>query len=105
MEVKEEILLSKFIYLINSYIDTNRIFLFGSRAKGNSSIGSDFDIAIDSEINDRNVLRKLKEKIEEISGLYSVDLININFVDSDFKTIILETGKLIYEKWITIFKR
>ena len=98
MEVKEEILLNRFIYLINSYFDTRRIFLFGSRAKGNSSTGADFDLAIDTEFNDRNKMRMVKEKIEEIAGLYSVDLVNLNSVDSDFKSIILETGKLVYEK-------
>jgi hypothetical protein len=36
--------------------------------------------------------------VEDIAGLYSVDLVNLNFVDSDFKKIIIETGKLIYEK-------
>ncbi|MCF6268352.1 MAG: nucleotidyltransferase domain-containing protein [Melioribacteraceae bacterium] len=96
--MKEEILLNKFIYLINSCIDARRIFLFGSRAKGNSSTGADFDFAIDTDIDDRNEIRKIKEKIEEIAGLYSVDLVNLNSVDSDFKNIILETGKLVYEK-------
>ncbi|MBU1113616.1 MAG: nucleotidyltransferase domain-containing protein [Bacteroidetes bacterium] len=46
MNVKEEILLNKIIYIINSYIDTNRIILFGSRAKGNYSDGSDFDLQL-----------------------------------------------------------
>lgn len=98
MKVKEEILLNKIINIINSYIDANRIILFGSRAKGNYSDGSDFDLAIDSEINNSIVLGKIKDKIDDISGLYSVDLVDINSVDCDFKKIILETGKLIYEK-------
>lgn len=103
MKVKEEILLNKIINIINSYIDANRIILFGSRAKGNYSDGSDFDLAIDSEINNSIVLGKIKDKIDDISGLYSVDLVDINSVDCDFKKIILETGKLIYEKWIRLF--
>ena len=98
MDVKEEILLNRFIYLINSYIDTKRIFLFGSRAKGNSSSGADFDLALDANINDKNKMRIIKDKIEEIAGLYSVDLVNLNSVDADFKNIILKTGKLVYEK-------
>jgi predicted nucleotidyltransferase len=98
MKVKEEILLNRFVYLINSYIDSNKIYLFGSRAKGNYRNSADFDLAIDSEINDYRSIRIIKDKINEIAGLYHVDIVNINSVDKEFKDIILETGKLIYEK-------
>ena len=98
MIVKEEILLNKIIYLINSVISPKRILLFGSRGKGIARDGSDFDIAIDSEEIETNVVRKLKENIEEIVGLYSVDIVFLNEVESGFRKIILDTGKVLYEK-------
>jgi len=98
MMVKEEIILNKIIYLINSVISPKRILLFGSRGKGTERTGSDFDIAIDSDKIETSIIRKLKEKIEEITGLYSVDIVFLNEVESGFRKIILDTGKVLYEK-------
>ena len=60
---------------------------------------SDIDLCVigAKELDKRN-LRKLKEKIDDISGLYSGDLIFYEKIDEEFKKIILETGKVIYEK-------
>lgn len=98
MNVKEEILLNKIVYLINSLINAKKIFLFGSRGKGTESNGSDFDIAIESEKIEAITIRNLKERIEEITGLYSVDIIFLDEVDDAFKNIILNSSKLLYEK-------
>ena len=51
-----------------------KIILFGSRARGDYRKNSDIDIAVDLVLSFREK-RKLKEKIDLISGLYSVDLI------------------------------
>jgi len=40
--------------------------------------------------------RKIKEEIEEIAGLYKVDLVFLNAVDKSFKDIILKTGRVVY---------
>ena len=98
MIVKEEILLNKIIYLINSVISPKRILLFGSRGKETEREGSDFDIAIDSDQIETTKLRNLKEKIEEIAGLYSVDIVFLNDVEDGFRKIILDTSKVLYEK-------
>ena len=74
-----------------------RIILFGSRAKGTYRKGSDIDIAVDLKLSFREK-RKLKEKIEDISGLYSVDLIFLPDVEENFKNQILKEGKILYEK-------
>jgi len=98
MKIKEEILLNKIIYLINSVISPKRILLFGFRGKETEREGSDFDIAIDSDQIETSKLRNLKEKIEEIAGLYSVDIVFLNDVENGFRKIILETSKVLYEK-------
>ncbi|WP_457625412.1 nucleotidyltransferase family protein [Persephonella sp.] len=51
-----------------------KIILFGSRAKGTYKKGFDIDIAVDIDLDFREK-RKLKEKIDTLSGLYTVDLI------------------------------
>jgi len=74
-----------------------KIILFGSRAKGNHRKQSDIDIAVDLDLTFREK-RKLKEKLEEISGLYTVDLVFLNEIPQYFKQKILEEGIVIYEK-------
>lgn len=98
MEINEEILLDKIVYIINSFLSANRIYLFGSRAKGNHKYNSDFDIAIESEEPSIKIKRELEEKIEDSAGLFKVDLVFLETVDEKFKQIIMKTAKLIYER-------
>ena len=78
-------------------LNPSRIILFGSRAKNDHDKHSDFDFAIDCQKPDISLQRELVEEIDKIRGLYKVDLVYLNAVDQEFKTIILETGELIYE--------
>ncbi len=86
------------IFLIEK-LDPQKIILFGSRAKENKRTGSDIDLAIlkDKILNFREK-RKLKEEIENICGLYSIDLIFLDEVEEKFQKTIEEIGVLIYEK-------
>ena len=74
-----------------------KIFLFGSRARGDYRKNSDIDIAVDLDLSFRDK-RKLKEKIDIISGIYSVDLIFLNNVEENFRNKILKEGKILYDK-------
>ena len=91
---------SKIIIGIKDYLKDSlspeEIILFGSRAKGNFKKGSDIDIAIKGgrELTHREE-RKLKEKIDEISGLYSVDIVFWEKLDEDFKKNLKNTGKIL----------
>lgn len=74
-----------------------KIILFGSRARQDAKISSDIDIAIDADIDFRSQ-RKLKEDIEKVSGLYSVDVVFLNQINPEFRQKILSEGKVLYEK-------
>jgi len=74
-----------------------KVILFGSRAKGTYNKHSDIDIAVDLSLSFRE-RRKLKEKLEQIAGIYTVDLIFLPSVEEDLKKIILSEGKILYEK-------
>ncbi len=97
-EVKENIIINQIIYIINSILVPSKIYLFGSRANGRYRKGSDFDIAIDSEKPSINVISKIQEKLEEVSGLYSVDIVYHKSVDKEFKDIVINSGEVIYER-------
>jgi predicted nucleotidyltransferase len=68
------------------------IILFGSRARGDYKKNSDIDIAISGNFSYREK-RKLKEIVDEIAGIYSVDLIFLDGADRTLKKIILKEGK------------
>ena len=93
---REKEVLDKIVLLLKEKLNPGLIILFGSRAGEKYSTGSDFDIALDGDKIDVREMRKLKEKLEEISGLYRVDLIFLESVDSEFKNIIIRRGKILY---------
>ncbi|RUM59926.1 MAG: nucleotidyltransferase domain-containing protein [Persephonella sp.] len=74
-----------------------KIVIFDSRARGDYKKQSDIDIAVDLNLSFREK-RKLKEKIDRLSGLYSVDVVFLPDIDEDFKEKIMKEGKILYEK-------
>jgi len=93
---KWEIKLQNIVNELKNY-NPKKIILFGSRSRGDYRKNSDIDIAVDLELSFREK-RKLREKIDIISGLYSVDLIFLNEVEDNFKEKILKEGKILYDK-------
>jgi hypothetical protein len=47
---------------------------------------------------DHRERRKLKEKIEKLSGIYSVDVVFLHKVEKDFAELVRRTGRVLYEK-------
>ncbi|HOJ86454.1 MAG: nucleotidyltransferase domain-containing protein [Elusimicrobiales bacterium] len=80
-------------------LNPNKIIIFGSRAKNENKKFSDIDICVvGSNKPDHTSVRKIKEEIDEILGIYSYDLIFWEDIDEEFKKIINSTGKVIYDK-------
>ncbi|MCE5329161.1 nucleotidyltransferase domain-containing protein [bacterium] len=96
--LREKEIIHNLILLLTNKLNPEKILLFGSRAKNNGPSNSDFDIAVTGDkINFRDLM-ELEEKIDEIAGLYSIDLIFMDSVEENFKNIILKTGKILYER-------
>jgi len=85
-------------YLVEK-IKPKRIFLFGSRVKKDNRNSSDIDLAVDikTEVNHK-IKREIKEEVDKIAGIYSVDIVYFPEIEEDFKNLINSTGKIIYEK-------
>lgn len=99
MSQRENEILEKVEELLIEFYDPKRIILFGSRAKGKNKLGSDFDFAVDTEtIPNKEKLFSFRNEIDNISGLYKIDVVFLSDVDEEFKQIILKTGIVIYEK-------
>ncbi|MFH1562684.1 MAG: nucleotidyltransferase domain-containing protein [Nitrospirota bacterium] len=93
---RENEILNKTIDILKKYLEPHLVILFGSRAKQKYPAHSDFDMAIDREKVDIRLERRIREEIEEVSGLYKVDIVFLNAVDKSFKDIILKTGRVVY---------
>lgn len=85
-------------YLV-AKLEPNKIILFGSVVRKDKKTGFDIDILIvtDKTLSHRQE-RQLRENIDKIAGIYSVDLIFSDKVDKNFLEIIENTGMVIYEK-------
>lgn len=73
----------------------NKIYLFGSLAKGLFLKGSDIDLAIEG-MDFKDYLKALAE-YREIKGTH-LDLLNLDFCKPQMKEAILKNGRLLYEK-------
>lgn len=95
---RESDILEKVLSILKRRLSSRRVILFGSRAKGRAGKGADFDLAVDSARPSLRIERKIAEEIEEVIGLYTVDIVYLESVDKEFRDIILKTGRVLYEK-------
>jgi len=89
-------LVKQIVRIIRKYIpDKNyKIYLYGSWMKGNALPNSDIDIAIYGQTEvDALIMIKIKDEIENLPTLRSIDLIDLNLVSENFKVSILQKGE------------
>lgn len=98
VNISKDTRLNNIIKILVKDLKPKRLIIFGSRGKGTSSFNSDYDIAIESEKINLNKKRIIKDKIDDVIGLYKIDLVYLNEVDNDFRDIVIKTGKVIYEE-------
>lgn len=89
----EEIL--KEIIVLSKEYSASTVILFGSRAKGTAMRTSDIDIAV-SGVTD---IEELREKLEDIPTLYTIDLVDLDTCENQLLLEdIKEYGHKLYEK-------
>jgi len=96
--VREQEIIEKSVGILKKYLNPQKIYLFGSRTKGKAREGSDFDFAIDSAKPNSKIQQAIEQEIENILGLYQVDIVYLSDIEDNFRQIILKTGKVIYER-------
>jgi len=57
--------------------DNVKVYLFGSRARGDFRKYSDIDIAVESDNDLRDKIIELKEILEESNLIYKVDIVDL----------------------------
>lgn len=70
-----------------------KIYLFGSRARGDNKPGSDIDLAVDTgeRISTQEIWRA-RNTLENLLISLSIDLVDMNAIPSELKELILKEG-------------
>lgn len=77
----------------------DKVFIFGSRAKGTYAVSSDIDLAVVGKGITFELLLDVDIQIEDLELLYKVDLVDYNKnMGTPIGEHILRVGKLFYEK-------
>ena len=91
----DEIYKDMLLTIIGKYLSGCKVYLFGSRANGTCSKGSDIDIALDNgRVLELFVLGNIREKIEESTIPFFVDIVDYHAVSNKMKERILKEGVL-----------
>ena len=90
-----EQIIQQIILTICNNISVNRIFIYGSRARGDYKKTSDIDIAIDTPDDTVGIKIILDDTIDT---LLQFDVVNLNEANDNLKNEILTQGILIYEQ-------
>jgi|GEM_PF-739312 len=95
---REQEIQNQIVRILVERLSPKKIFLFGSRGKGKFTGNPDFDFAVDTEKPNLRTERLIHDEIEKIAGLYKIDIVYLPSVDEDFRGIIEETGKVVYQR-------
>lgn len=74
----------------------SKVYLFGSRARGDNSELADIDLAFEN-IQDFNI-KSLDEEIDKLNIVFNIDLVNLNEVNPSFYNKAKNEGVLFFEK-------
>ena len=76
----------------------HQVYLFGSRARGEASRFSDFDIGIDGpEPLDLPTFFEIEDSLDRIPTLYQFDLVDLNRASPKLRENARREGRLLYE--------
>ena len=85
--------------VLSKYDEIEKVFIFGSRARGDYKKTSDIDLAIFSKCISSTNLNLLRDDLYMLDIIYKVDVVDFNRLSKDaLKENILSEGIMIYSK-------
>ena len=88
--------LTEILNLFNEFDTLKKVYIFGSRARGDYKIESDIDLAIESETD---IKLRLLNKLNDVRCILKFDVVDINNLKNEkLLSNIRKDGILIYEK-------
>ena len=94
-------LLTKVVRAVCDHVDEERlrVYLFGSWARGRALPISDLDIALDTgRPIEPAIFMKIADALDELPTLRRVDVLDLQSVDQEFRSRVLQEGVLVYGK-------
>lgn len=89
---------AKLAQLFESTPGLERVWLFGSRARGDFRNESDIDLVVDAPALTGTDVSRLSGRLDELGLLYRVDLVNLHdTLDERFRSLIEQDRKLFWE--------
>ncbi len=99
MNIHEQIApAQKVILQLRRFSQIDRIYLFGSRARGDAQPRSDIDLAIGCPQADAKGWADICEAVDEADTLLKIDVIRLEDAAPDFLHRIMTEGRLLYER-------
>lgn len=94
-----DIVIEELRKVFKNHSNIDEVIIFGSRAKGNYSEGSDIDLALKGNNISFHQLMDIHIQIEDLELLYKVDLVDYNkYAASPVAAHIDRIGKVFYKK-------
>jgi len=90
---------NKIINIIKKYpeLKKSRVFVFGSRVRGDNFARADIDLGLESPNQISAIVKyKFEQEIKNLPLLYKIDLVDFNNVSSDFKKQALKNIEYVY---------
>lgn len=74
-----------------------KVYLFGSRARGDNAASSDIDFAIVAPSMKKSEFTHLWQRLDDLSHIFKMDIVWLDHLeDAELKQCILRDGKAIY---------
>ena len=89
--------LREILYRAETYLKPRKVWLYGSRARGDARENSDFDLAFEIS-DDTNWSRFVTEVSDDPPSLHKFDLVNYEQTDASLREAIHKEGLVIYER-------
>lgn len=74
-----------------------RVWLFGSRARGDNLRRSDLDIAVEASGADAVAWDRIAQAVEQTATLLPIDLVRFDRAPPDLKAKVLAQGRLLHD--------
>ena len=90
--------LARLIGAFERAADLDRVWLFGSRARGDHRDASDIDLALEAPRMDREAWSTFEANVEKLGLIYRIDLVKLDWVsDAKFVEHIRSDRKVFWE--------